>query len=75
MKQEYKVIQTFEATAPISDTKRRFSPGEVVICDIKQSGSMLALEAGEGPVATFYLVDRHVFEACCKWISRTAGSI
>lgn len=74
MKQEYKVVQAFAATAPISGTQRQFSPGEILVCDAKQSGSTLTLEVG-GAFTAFFLVDRSVFEACCKWISRTAGSI
>ena len=74
MKQEYKVIRSFEATAPISGNQRQFTSGEIVVCDAKQSGSTLTLEVG-GAFTTFFLVDRSVFEACCKWISRTAGGI
>jgi hypothetical protein len=74
MKQEYKVIRAFVATVPIAGTERQFSPGEIVVCDTKQKGSTLTLEVG-GALTTFFLVDRSVFEACCKWISRTAGSI
>ena len=74
MKQEYKVVQAFAATTPISGTQKQFSPGEMVVCDVKQRGSTLTLEVG-GAFTAFFLVDRSVFEACCKWISRTAGSI
>ncbi len=74
MLQEFKVIRPFEATAPISGTKRQFSPGEIVVCDKKQSGSTLTLEVG-GAFTAFFLVERSVFEACCKWISRDAGGI
>lgn len=74
MKQEYKVIQPFAATAPISPTQRRFNPEEIIVCDAEQNGSTLTFET-EGPFTTFFLVDRSVFEACCKWISRTAASI
>lgn len=74
MKQPYKVIQPFAATVPISGTQRRFTPGEIVVCDAKQSGSTLTLEVG-GAFTTFFLVDRSVFEACCKWISVGPGGI
>ena len=74
MQQEYKVIQPFEAAAPISGAKRQFGPGEIAARDIKQGGSTLTVGA-EGAFSTYYLVDRSVFEDCCKWISRTAGSM
>jgi hypothetical protein len=74
MIQEYKVIRPFEATAPISGTRRQFSPGEIIVCDKKQGDSTLTFGAAGG-MSTFYIVDRSVFEASCKWISRTAGSI
>jgi hypothetical protein len=74
MKQEYKVVRAFAATTPISGTQRQFSPGEIVVCDTKQSGSTLTLEVGVA-FTTLVLVDRSTFEACCKWVSRTAGSI
>jgi len=74
MKQEYRVTQAFAATVPISGSQRQFSPWEIVVCDTRQSGSTLTLEVA-GAFTTFFLVDRSVFEACCKWMSRTAGSI
>lgn len=70
MKQAYKVIQSFAATAPISGTERQFSPGEIIVCDTKQSGSTLTLEVGDGAFTIYFLVERPIFEACCKWISR-----
>ena len=74
MKQEYKVIWPFTAIAPISGAQRQFRSGEIVVCDTKQSGSTLTLEVGSA-FTTFFVVERSVFEASCKWISRTAGSI
>jgi hypothetical protein len=74
MLQEFKVIRSFTAVAPISGTQRQFMPGDIVGCDTAQSGSTLTLEVG-GAFTGFFLVERSVFEACCKWISRTAGSI
>jgi len=70
MKQEFKVIRPFLATAPISGTQKRFGPGDIIVCDIKQPGATLTLEAGEGSFTAFFSVERPVFEACCKWISR-----
>lgn len=74
MMQLYKVIRPFAAAAPISGSQREFRPGEIIVCDTKQSGSTLTLEA-EGAFSAFFLVERSVFEACCEWTSRTAGSI
>ena len=74
MKQEYKVIHPFEATEPISGAQRLFNSGEIVLCDIKQGGSTLTLEVGAA-FTTYFLVDRSIFEDCCKWVSRTSGSI
>jgi hypothetical protein len=72
MVQEYEVMKPFEATAPISGTKRRFSPGEIVVCDVKQSGStvLFGAEAAGAAFSNYFLADRSVFKACCKWISR-----
>jgi hypothetical protein len=74
MKQTYKVIRPFDAKEPVSGAQRQFSPEEIVVCDTKQSGSTLTLEVDGAPTA-YFLVERSVFEACCKRISRTAGSI
>lgn len=72
MKQEYKVMQPFKATAPISGAQQEFSPGEIVVCDTSEGGSTLTLQVG-GSFTVYYLVERAVFEACCKWISRGPG--
>lgn len=61
-KNEFKVVQAFAATTPISGAERRFIPGEIVVCDPKQQGSTLTLQLG----GAFFLVDRSVFESCCK---------
>jgi len=74
MRQEYKVIQPFAAVAPISGAQRQFMPGEIVVCDKAQSDSRLTLEVN-GAFTAFFLVERSVFEACCKWISRNGPSI
>jgi hypothetical protein len=74
MKLAYKVIQPFEATAPISGTQRRFNRGEIVVCDTKQSGEMLTIELGT-EFATLFLVDRAVFKDCCEWYSKGPGGI
>jgi hypothetical protein len=74
MKQEYKVIQPFEAMEPISGAQKHFNSGEIVVCDTKRGGSTLTLEVGAA-LTTYFLVDRSTFENCCKWVSRTSGSI
>jgi hypothetical protein len=74
MKQEYKVTRPFTALAPISGAPRQFASGEIVVCDTAQNGPTLTLEVGGG-FTLYCLVERSVFEACCKWISRTAGGI
>jgi hypothetical protein len=74
MRQEYKVIQPFTATEPISGNQQKFTPGDIVVCDAAQSGSTLTLEIG-GSFTRYFLLERSIFEICCKWISRTAGSI
>jgi hypothetical protein len=75
MMQEYKVMRPFAAAAPISGTQREFRPGEIVVCDKKQSGSVLTIEAANAAYSAYFTVDRSVFEACCEWISRSAGSV
>jgi hypothetical protein len=69
MRQEYEVIRPFTAVAPISGAQQQFTAGEIVVCDAAQSGTTLTLEVG-GAFTLYYLVERSVFEACCKWISR-----
>jgi hypothetical protein len=69
MKQEYKVTRPFTALSPISGAQRQFDAGEIVVCDAAQNGSTLTLEVGGG-FTLYVLVERSVFEACCKWISR-----
>jgi len=74
MKQEYRVIRPFTAAEPISGNEKKFAPGDIVICDAAETGPTLTLETFEGFTA-YFLVERSIFEMCCKWISRTAGSI
>ena len=74
MRQEFKVVRPFTALAPISGTQRQFTVGEIVGCDTAQSGSTLTLEVSCA-FTLFFVVERSVFEDCCKWISRNAGSI
>jgi hypothetical protein len=72
MRQEYKVIQPFTATEPISGNQQKFTPGDIVVCDPAQNGTTLTLETG-GSFTLYFLVDRQVFEICCKWINRGGG--
>jgi hypothetical protein len=53
----------------ISGAQQQFTAGEIVACDTAQNGSTLTLEVG-GDFTLYFLVERSVFEACCKWISR-----
>jgi hypothetical protein len=69
MRQEYEVTRPFAALAPISGAQQQFTAGEIVACDTAQNGSTLTLEVG-GDFTLYFLVERSVFEACCKWISR-----
>jgi hypothetical protein len=74
MRLEYNVILPFTAVAPISGAQQQFAVGEIVVCDTAQSGSTLTLEVGGG-CTLFFLVERSVFEACCKYVSHTPGGI
>jgi hypothetical protein len=74
MQQAFKVIRPFTALAPISGAQRQFTEGEIVGCDTAQSGSSVTIEVG-GAFTAYFLVERSVFETCCRWISSTAGSI
>jgi hypothetical protein len=74
MRVEYMVIVPFTAVAPISGARQQFAAGEIVACDTAQSGSTLTLEVGGG-YTLFFLVERSVFEACCKYTPRTRGSV
>jgi hypothetical protein len=73
MRKEYKVMRPFPATAPISGAQRAFQPGEIVVCDKAENGPTLTIEADDGAFSNYFLVDRSVFEASCKWISRGPG--
>lgn len=68
MKQEYRVIQPFTSTEPISGGQKKFAPGDIVICDVAEGGPTLTLEVFAG-FAAYFLVERSVFDACCKWIN------
>jgi hypothetical protein len=63
VKQEYKVIQSFAATEPISGNQKKFAPGETLVCDKAEEGPTLTLEVGGG-LTSYFLVERSVFEAC-----------
>jgi hypothetical protein len=67
-----KPTRPFTALAPISGAQRRFTARKIVICDIAQHGSTLTLEVGGG-FTLYFLVERSVFEARSKWISRGAA--
>jgi hypothetical protein len=71
MKQEYRVIRSFTAAEPISGDQKKFTPGDIVICDLAQAGSTLTIEVFAG-ITAYFLVGRPVFEARCKWINRGA---
>lgn len=58
---EFEVVKKFTARSAISDAERIFDRGEKVIC-AEPGASTIMLETG----GAFFLVDRPVFEACCK---------
>lgn len=59
---EFDVVRPFAAIATISRAQRQFKPGERVICETRSDDSTIMFEMK----SVFYLVDRSVFEACCK---------
>jgi hypothetical protein len=64
MKNQYKVVQEFEATAAISARKRKFEVGDFVLSDSSGSDSQVVVEVDE----FFFFADRMVFEAACELI-------
>jgi hypothetical protein len=62
MLQQFEVIKPFTALAPISGAERRFAAGEISFATA-QSGTTLILTL----FTDYFLVERSVFEACCKW--------
>jgi hypothetical protein len=66
MMQDFRVIEPFVAVAPLSGARRQFNAGETVACDTAKGGSTVTVEVG-GSFAAYFLVERSVFETCCKW--------
>jgi len=62
----YKVVRAFEATEPISGRKRKFEPGEIVICHSGQAGPTLTIEAN----SSYFTVDRSTLKNCCVYDNR-----
>jgi hypothetical protein len=71
MVQDFDVIRSFEATAPISGRNRRFEPGDVIARDMGQRGEMVAIEAD----SSLFLIDRATFKICCKFRNAGATSV
>jgi len=63
MTRSYDVIRSFEAEEAINGKKRRFLPGEVVLCGTSQGPDVVVVEVEH----TFFLTPRSVFETCCKF--------
>ncbi len=68
MTQPYDVLQAFAAKTAISGREYQFKPGEIIACDKSQQGQTIVIETD----GSFFLVDRSVFDACCKF--RNEGS-
>ena len=69
MTKPYNVVKEFAAIEAISGLKRRFYPGDIVVCNFRQNGDNLVIEVG----SSLFLVERSIFETCCKF--RNVGSI
>jgi hypothetical protein len=59
---EFEVVRPFDAVATISGTPRRFNPGERVLCHSAPDDTRTMFEFE----SNFFMVERTMFEACCK---------
>jgi hypothetical protein len=64
----FDVLHPFKAKEPISGREHRFESGAVVTCETDQTGATITIEAE----MSLFLVDRSIFDSCCKF--RNAGS-
>jgi hypothetical protein len=63
MNQRYDVLLGFVAEEAICGRERKFQPGDIIACELQQHGPTIVIEAD----TTFYIVDRLLFKACCKF--------
>jgi hypothetical protein len=68
MTQPYDVVQAFVAEEAICGREHRFKVGDIIACEMRQRGNSIVIEFE----TTFFLVDRSVFDACCRF--RNEGS-
>jgi hypothetical protein len=66
----FDVLHAFKATEPISGRERRFEPGAVIMCDTGQTGPTVTIEAD----MSLFLVDRPIFESCCRFKNQGSTS-
>lgn len=59
---EFEVVQPFSAKSMISGAERTFKPGARIICDTEPGALTVMFETG----GAFFLVERSVFEDCCR---------
>ncbi len=65
MTQSYEVVEEFAAKEAISGRVHRFRPGDSVTTELGQDGDTIVVELD----STFFLVERPIFKACCKFQS------
>lgn len=59
----FDVVRPFVGVAAISGAKREFKPGERLMCEMPPIGSIVTFQSEK----TAFVVERSVFEACCRW--------
>ncbi|MBZ5641410.1 MAG: hypothetical protein LAO19_01505 [Acidobacteriia bacterium] len=67
----YDVLQSFAAAEAISGREHRFNVGDIIVCEMRQRGISIVIEFE----TTFFLVDRSVFDACCKFRNEGGGAV
>jgi hypothetical protein len=68
----FKVVSPFEATEPLSGSKRHFVPGEVFTIDLDTRDDpnvTIALDK------SYFVVDQHTFDSCCERFAHRDGSV
>jgi hypothetical protein len=61
--QQFIVVHAFSATNAISGQERTFKPGERLYTLLGQTEQTVTIEANN----VFFLVERSVFRACCRF--------
>jgi hypothetical protein len=71
MTRAFTVVQPFKAENAISGREREFKPGEKLISDSAKGEMIVTIEFEK----SLFVVERSIFQACCKWMNDGASPI